>query len=241
VPRGCSGVKQVEQRIRHLRCSRCVVLQGRETLTDLEGSEVVTMARKLAQKEHSASLEQLASRISAIVKFGAGCRRRLLQRQVASHVDVAKHSSKLEAGVARGTVLDGEIAALQSEPGALPERQSDVDNVRAGWRTSFAKAKEDLELMTLRKNCGTSFVQQPAALELHQSSSGAGTFVVGILEVTESDFSQSLADLSLSEDEAEAGYQMITQESKLSRVCFQGKGCEVQGPGEHQFEERLAN
>ena len=59
--------------------------------------------------------------------------------------DVAKHSSKIEAGVARGTVLDGELAALQSELGSVSARQLDMDNIRVDERTTFAKAKEDLE------------------------------------------------------------------------------------------------
>ena len=42
------------------------------TTSDLKGFEVVSMVRKLAKKEHSAALAQLASRISAIMKFGAG-------------------------------------------------------------------------------------------------------------------------------------------------------------------------
>ena len=34
--------------------------------------EVVTMVRRLAQKEHSVATSQLASRISVVKKFGAG-------------------------------------------------------------------------------------------------------------------------------------------------------------------------
>merc|ERR1719383_669617 len=45
---------------------------GVHTTVDLKGFEVVTMVRRLAQKEHSAALSQLASRISAVMKFGAG-------------------------------------------------------------------------------------------------------------------------------------------------------------------------
>ena len=75
------------------------------------------------------------------------------------------------------------------------------------------------EALTTLRNCyGTSFVQQPAALELHKSSSGAGTSVVEILEVIESDFSNNLAELPHAEDGAEAGYQMITLENKVSKV-----------------------
>merc|ERR1712227_879743 len=142
--------------------------------------------------------------------------------------DVAKHSSKLETAVARSTVLDGEISALQSELGALSKRQLQMDTMRADERQIFAKAKVDLEqgiagvqkaLDTLRNYYGASFVQQPAAPEIHQSSGGAGSSIIGILEVVESDFSKNLAELSLAEDEAEAGYQKITHENKVTKAA----------------------
>ena len=40
--------------------------------TDLEGLKMVTMVRRLAAQEHSVAHVQLASRISAIMKFGVG-------------------------------------------------------------------------------------------------------------------------------------------------------------------------
>ena len=106
--------------------------------------------RRLAEQEHSTALDQLASRISAIMKFGAGadgdpfvkvkdlitdlisrveaeassetnqksyCDEEMLkatEKRENLEADVAKHSSKLEAAVARSIDLDGEISALQS-------------------------------------------------------------------------------------------------------------------------------
>jgi len=43
-----------------------------ESRTDLKRSEVVTLVKKLAKISHSTALAQLASRIAAVVKFGAG-------------------------------------------------------------------------------------------------------------------------------------------------------------------------
>ena len=236
---------------------------GLQTSTHLAGSEVVAVVRRLAKKEHSAALAQLASRISAIMKFGAGSgedpfakvkglitdlisRLQAEASSEASHkaycdeetskanekkedleAQIAKHSSKLETAVSRSTILDGEISALQSELGALSKRQLQMDTMRADERQIFAKAKADLEqgiagvqkaLDTLRNYYGASFVQQPAAPEIHQSSGGAGSSIIGILEVVESDFSKNLAELSLAEDEAEAGYQKITQENKVTKA-----------------------
>ena len=42
------------------------------TSSDLKRFEVVAMVKRLAKKEHSAALAQPASRISAVMKFGAG-------------------------------------------------------------------------------------------------------------------------------------------------------------------------
>merc|ERR1712065_27731 len=65
---------------------------------------------------------------------------------------------------------------------------------------------------------GAAFVQQPAAPEVHQSSGGAGSSIIGMLEVIERDFAKNLAELSLAEDEAENGYQKVTQENKVTKV-----------------------
>ena len=119
-----------------------------QTSTDLKGFEMVISVRRLAEQEHSTELDQLVSRISVIMKFGAGADddpfvkvkdliTNLMSRLQASsetnqksscdeemskatekredlETDVAKHSSKLEAAVARSIELDGEISALQS-------------------------------------------------------------------------------------------------------------------------------
>ena len=62
-------VKTERQTYSLFRDSSSVALQ---TLTDLEGFEVVTMVRRLAAQKHSVALAQLASRISANMKFGVG-------------------------------------------------------------------------------------------------------------------------------------------------------------------------
>ena len=59
--------------------------------------------------------------------------------------DVAKHSSKLEAAVARSTILDGETSALQLELGVLSNRQLQMDIMCLVERHILAKVKADLE------------------------------------------------------------------------------------------------
>ena len=139
---------------------------------------MVTTVRRLAEQEHSTALAQLASSISAMMKFGAGAGDdpfvkvfitnliNRLQAEASSQTnqksyfdeemskatekedleaDVAKHSSKLEAAVARPIVLDGEISALQSELGVLSNRQLHMDIMCAVERYILAKVKADFE------------------------------------------------------------------------------------------------
>ena len=123
--------------------------------------------------------------------------------------------------------MGGEVAELQADLGALSAQQLKKDAMPVHERKIFATTKEDLEqgvagvqkaMGILREYYGPSFVQQPEALEVHQSSGGAGTSIIEILEVIESGFSKNLGELSLSESEAESSHQKLTQENKLSKV-----------------------
>ena len=112
--------------------------------------------------------------------------------------------------------MDGEVAELQADLGALSAQQLKMDTMRAEETKIFATAKEDLEqgidgiqksADILREYCGASFVQQPDPPDVHTSSGGAGSSIISILDVIESD----LSELSLSEQEAVSSYQTLTQ------------------------------
>merc|ERR1719229_1405786 len=60
--------------------------------------------------------------------------------------------------------------------------------------------------------------QQPAVPELHAAATGAGTSVIGILEVVESDFATSLAKEETAEADAEAEYEKMTQENSVTKT-----------------------
>jgi chromosome segregation ATPase len=243
---------------------------GDVSRSESKSLEVLDVVRRLAKKEHSASLAQLASRIGAVFKFGAGAGEdpfqkvkglitdliKKLQEEASAEASqkaycdeetakanekkadleasIAKLSSKIEKATARAITLDGEVSEHQAELASLSKEQLEMDTMRGNEREIFAKAKADLEqgiagvqkaLMILRDHYGTSdevsLSQQPARPELHQNSEGAASSIIGILQVVESDFSKNLAELTLAEDEAESGYQKLTQQNKVTKASLE--------------------
>merc|ERR1719245_1195271 len=112
--------------------------------------------------------------------------------------------------------------------------------MRMEERADYAQAKSDLELglAGVRKAIGvlrkyyssadasmiqagsdmSSMMHQPVMPEKHVKAGDAGSSIVGILEVCESDFAKNLAAETSQEDDAEAAYEKKTQENKVTKT-----------------------
>merc|ERR1719329_2064379 len=127
-------------------------------------------------------------------------------------------------------------AKLQEELSAMAKAQYEMDKARQDESAAFKAAKSDLEagvagvqkaLQVLRDYYGSasllqgdddfSLAQQPAPPAAHSKASGAGGTIIGMLEVVESDFSQTLTDETVGEDEAQATYDKQTQANKVTK------------------------
>merc|ERR1719220_1685152 len=61
-------------------------------------------------------------------------------------------------------------------------------------------------------------MQQPAMPEKHTKASGAGSGIIGILEVCESDFAKNLASETTEEDDSEARIRKKPRKNKVTKT-----------------------
>jgi len=246
------------------------------TRADLAKSEVITMVKQLAKKHHSAALAQLASRLAAVIRYGAAdgedpfakvkglivdmisklekeagaeatekayCDEQMAKTEAKKselEEDVAKLTAKIDQASAKSAQLKDEIKELQLELAALAKEQAEMDKIRQETHADYGTAKADLELglsgvrkalSILRDYYGTgdaamlqngaglsALMQQPAKPEIHSKAQGAGSSIIGILEVIESDFATNLAKEETEEENAQTDYEKITQENAITKT-----------------------
>merc|ERR1740116_682456 len=143
--------------------------------------------------------------------------------------DVSKLSAKIDQATSKSATLSAEIKQLEAELAALAKSQAEMDKIRQEENADFLQAKDDLTLglsgvrqalSVLRDYYASdaALVQQPAMPALHTKASGAGTSIVGILEVVESDFATGLAKEESQEEDAQTLYDDMTQENKVTKT-----------------------
>jgi len=155
--------------------------------------------------------------------------------------DVAKLSSKIDQANAKSAELKAQVQELHNELAALTKAKAEMDKIRQLTHADYKVAKADIELglrgvrkalQVLREYYGragsaamlqsdesfSSMMQQPAMPDHHSKAAGAGGSIVGILEVVESDFATNLAKEQSEEDDAQADYEKMTQENKITNL-----------------------
>lgn len=250
-----------------------------QTKSDLANLEIVNLIKKLARDQHSTALAQLASRISATMRYGAAagqdpfakvkdlisemisrleaeansetnekayCDEELAKTNAKKeelNAEISKLGTKIDRAAASSAELKAEVKELQSELSKLAKSQAEMDKIRRQQHTEYVQAKNDLELglegvrkalsvlrdyyggsagasAAMLQNSGefAAMMQQPAMPEQHSKADGAGSSILGMLEVVESDFAKDLATEETQETDAEVEYQKTTQTNKVTKT-----------------------
>merc|ERR1712037_232772 len=134
---------------------------------------------------------------------------------------VEKLATKIDQMSAESAALKDSTATLQKELAELAASQAEMDKMRTAENKLFLTSKKELTegisgvqlaLKTLRE-----YYNEEA--KDHEASTGAGSSIIGLLEVCLSDFTKSLAEISAAEDSAASEYEATTQENKIEKVA----------------------
>merc|ERR1719443_1364454 len=149
--------------------------------------------------------------------------------------EMGKAKAKIDTFTAQSIELKEDVKELQKELADLQAAQAEMDKIREETHDAYVTAKADLEkgleairmaLEVLRDYYGSkefiqydaSLVQQPAAPQKHEKSSGAGGSIISMLEVAEADFAKNLEEEEEEEAAAQEEYDKVTQENKVTKM-----------------------
>merc|ERR1719321_2191629 len=120
---------------------------------------------------------------------------------------------------AKSSQLKKQVAALQNTLAQLASSQAEMDKLRQEEHTAYVSNKADMEQGLEGVKTALKILREYYASDdkAHNAAEGAGSGVIGLLEVCESDFSKDLAGIVSTEETAQASYDRATKENEIEK------------------------
>merc|ERR1719217_1767464 len=94
-----------------------------------------------------------------------------------------------------------------------------MDKLRAEEKAAYDKNKPEMEQGLKGVKMAIKVLQDYYAKDAaHDAAEGAGSSIIGILDVVEADFSKGLAEMISSEEAAVAAYEAQTKENEITKT-----------------------
>merc|ERR1719201_2754095 len=121
---------------------------------------------------------------------------------------------------ARSAKLKSEVATLQEELAQISKAQAEMDKIRAEEKAAFDTNSAEMEkgikgVQLALKVLNDYYAKSDKA---HSSADGAGSGIIGLLEVCESDFSKGLAEMTSVEQTASSEYETESKENEITKA-----------------------
>jgi len=168
-------------------------------------------------------IEQLAKEAQAEASHKSYCDKEVgetLTKKSTKEAAISKLETKISAQQASSAQLKAQVAELQQGLAEIAATQSEMTALRRQEKELFAKNKPEMESGLEGVKMALSILRDYYAKEgkSHEAADGSGTGIIGLLEVVESDFTKSLAEMTAAEMTAEANYESMRKESEVSKA-----------------------
>merc|ERR1719446_495875 len=131
-----------------------------------------------------------------------------------------KLSSKLDTASAESAKLKEEVATLQKELADLAKSRSEATRIRQEEKAAFEKNRPEMEQGLKGVKLALKILNDyyAKAGKAHGSSDGAGSGIVGMLEVIESDFTKTITEMVAAEQMAADTFEKEAKEAAVAKT-----------------------
>merc|ERR1719183_773941 len=138
--------------------------------------------------------------------------------------DLTATSDKLSTQIAQkkaaSAKLKEESATLQKELAAMASAKAEADKIRSEEKAAFdknsAEMKQGIEGVKMALKVLKDYYSADG--KSHAAAEGAGSGIISLLEVCESDFTKGLTEMTAEEDSAAADYKAYVKEDEIATV-----------------------
>jgi len=129
-------------------------------------------------------------------------------------------STKINQAKSSSTKLKQEVATLQNELAGMASAKAEADKIRAEEKAAYDKNSAELKQGISGVKKALQVLKDYYAKDAsHGSSGGAGSGIIGLLEVCESDFTKGLTEMTAEEESAASEYEAYVQQDEIATAA----------------------
>jgi len=133
--------------------------------------------------------------------------------------EIEKLTSKIDQWSARSAQLKSEVAALQEGLAELASSQATMDKIRAEEKALYTKNRAEMEQGLEGVKLALKILSEYYSKEgKAHVAADAGSSIIGLLEVIESDFSKNLAEIVSTEEAAVVEYEDTSKTNQVDKT-----------------------
>jgi hypothetical protein len=167
-------------------------------------------------------IEKLLSEAQADATEKAFCDKEMGEteaKKAEKEAAIEKLSSQIDSMNAKSAQLKEEVAELQKELANLASAQAEMDKLRAEEKAAYDKNSAEMEKGIKGVKLALKVLNDYYAKDsAHSSADGAGSGIIGLLEVCESDFTKGLAEMNSVESTAVNEYDKTSKENEITKA-----------------------